>query len=232
MNTLIKITITAFLSGYLFLSYGQEAKINEGTYMRNEVNRPGIRVTLKPQPKAVKKAFKDYLKKNYDVKLDGIGFLTNKDELYAENVAFEEVSPKSMSIYAEIVSAENDDYTQMTVYGALGYDIYLAPNGRYEVEFDRMKTVVEKFLNHYLVDYYEAQVEKAAERLEDVKDETTDISSNIDDNKEEIEDLRKAIEDLRKDLEQKEKQLKDAEATYEKRMKALKSVKVELKDMR
>lgn len=220
------------------LGFAQEVTVEEGSYLREKVERPGIRATLYPAPKEVKKAFKDYLKKNYGIKLDGIGFLTNKDELYAKDVSFEEISQKNMNLYAEIIKSKESDNTQMTIYGALGYDIYLAPRSRYAYEFSNLKKVVDGFLNRYLVDYYEEQLEKAEETLSNVEKDKQKIANNIDNkeatieqNKSEIEALRKEIERLRKELTDKEKQLISVEENYEERMKKLKAVKKDLNEI-
>ena len=60
----------------------------ESTIEHNDAQRPCIQVNLDPEPKTLKKAWKNYLKDNYGVKLKGIGFFSNKDLLSAEEVSW------------------------------------------------------------------------------------------------------------------------------------------------
>ena len=57
----------------------QTYKIDTSAITFENVNRPCLTVKYDASPKTVKKAWDDYFKKYYDVKVKGIGFLTNKD---------------------------------------------------------------------------------------------------------------------------------------------------------
>jgi len=215
----------------------QEVSLKEGYYTRNNESRPGIRAYLSPNTKDVKKAFKDYLNDAHDIDLKGLGLFTNKDELYAENVKLEKVSSQNMDLYAEIVEADNQKGTQITLYGALGYDVYLSEDD-YPVEHEGLEDVMVGFLKSYLVDYHEERLENAREQLEDVTDDAQDLTGDIDGkeedivkNKNEIEELKKEIDQLTRDLEKRKKALSDAELAYEMRMKKLKKVKKNLEDI-
>ncbi|MEM8527055.1 MAG: hypothetical protein AAGG68_20615 [Bacteroidota bacterium] len=234
-------TIASFFVALFLLSTGattaQDVSLREGYYARNEATRPGIRAYLSPNAKDVKKAFEDYMNDTYDVNLKGIGLFTNKDELYAKNVKLEEVSTQNMDIYAEVVEADDREGTRMTLYGALGYDIFLSEDA-YPMEYRRLESVMTGFLRSYLTDYHEERLEEARENLEELTDDTQDLTADIDDREENIEDsrqkieeMKREIEELTRDLKQREEALSSAEATYQKRMKELDQVKEELKDI-
>ena len=66
----------------------------KSTVQHNDASRPCIRAIVHPEPKPLKKAWKDYLKETHDFKIRGIGFLSNKDLLSAEKVVVERISKK------------------------------------------------------------------------------------------------------------------------------------------
>src|SRR5690554_7936004 len=59
--------------------YAQAVTLKDGIIMHNKSQRPSIFVNIDPEPKPLKKAWKSFLKDNYDFKIKGIGFLSNKD---------------------------------------------------------------------------------------------------------------------------------------------------------
>src|SRR5690554_4462017 len=101
--------------------YAQAVTPKDGIIMHNKSQRPSIFVNIDPEPKPLKKAWKSFLKDNYDFKIKGIGFLSNKDLLYAEDLVIEKISPKRMNFYTKIV--ENEVGSEMTVFGSLVYKI-------------------------------------------------------------------------------------------------------------
>lgn len=234
-------TITTFFVTLFLLSIGsltaQDVSLKEGYYTREGATRPGVRAFLSPEAKEVKKAFEDYMDDTHNVNLKGIGLFTNKDELYAENVKLEAVSPQNMDLYAEVVEADNGEGTRMTLYGALGYDIFLSKDA-YPIEYERLENVMVSFLKSYLTDYHEERLEEAREALEDINDDTQDLTADIDGKEEnieksrnEIEELKREIEELTQNLEKRKAALEEAESTYEKRMEELQEVKKNLENI-
>ena len=56
----------------------QTYKIDTVSISFENKERPSLRVKYDASPKTVKKAWDDFFKKHYDVKVKGIGFLTNE----------------------------------------------------------------------------------------------------------------------------------------------------------
>src|SRR5690554_7998933 len=59
--------------------YAQVVTPKDGMIMHNKSQRPSIFVNIDPEPKPLKKAWKSFLKDNYDFKIKGIGFLRSEE---------------------------------------------------------------------------------------------------------------------------------------------------------
>lgn len=182
--------------------------------------RPCITVRLEPDTKEVKKAWEDFVKKEYNIKLKGLGFLVNKDILSAEKVTVKSLSDKAIDFRTQIV--EEKDHTIMQVFVSLGYDIYLGPD-KYPVAFQDLKNKTWTFAKSYLTTYYNEQIEEITEVLEDLNKEQEDIQKDIADNEKEIEKLRKENEKLAKDLRQLDNDIKDKRLKLDKKEAAKRS---------
>ncbi|PKR81705.1 hypothetical protein CW751_04040 [Brumimicrobium salinarum] len=206
----------------------------DGVIEHNDKERPCLFVAnLDPEPKPLKKAWKSYLKDNYDFKIKGIGFLSNKDLLYAEDVVIEKVSSKRMNFYTYIV--EDEVGSHMKVFGSFGYDIYIDKNETPE-EYRVMRKMFSDFLDEYLTEYYQGELKDTEKRVKKLSKEVEGLQSDIEDNNadvkdlnEDIEDAKKEIEDLNKDTSEKEKELESASSKLENRQEKLKRVKSKLK---
>lgn len=208
--------------------FAQGVTPQQATIEHNDKERPCLQVNADPEPKTLKKAWKDYLKDKHDFKLKGIGFLANKDLLSAEKVVVEAISPKEMNFYTHIVEDENG--SEMKVFAAYGYDIYIDPVETPE-EYAALRSILEDFLKTYLPKYYEELIEETNERIEDLTDERDDIKEELKDDEKEIKKLKKEIKDLNKNLESNQSKLEEIETKLETRKAKLKRVQQQLRGM-
>lgn len=199
---LIFLLLTSFFN--ISLLYGQELTVSDQVIEYDNQERSCIKVFLKPGTKTVKKAYKDWMDDKQDVDVDGFGFLKNKDVLKAEKATIKAISPYRMDMYARIV--EKDDYTEMSVFGSMGYDLYLTPQV-YPSEYRKMKGLVFSFLNDFLPGYYQEKVEETKDVIGDIKDDKMDAKDDLADNREEIEDLKKENKELIDKIKEYENQL-------------------------
>jgi len=227
MKNLILILLA--ISLYLPTLSAQNIEIKESTIQHNDKLRPSLSVNITPDTKEVKKKWKDFMDDKYDVKVKGIGFLTNKDVLTAEKVAVNKISNKQIDFYAKVV--EDGDHTRMDIFAAPGYDIYIDPKNSPRA-YAGMRSVLVEFLNYYLPEFYQEQVEDAQDNYEDWVETRNDLKDDISDNINEIEDLKKEIEDLKKENKGLNHDLVDAKSKLSKaevQLKTKKEVKQKVK---
>ena len=206
----------------------QNLILQPATIEHNDNKRPCIQVTVAPPSKILKKAWKDYLKDEHDFKIKGIGFLANKDLLSAEQVVVKAISPKEMNFYTHIVEGKKG--TEMKVFAAYGYDIYIGKEERPE-EYAALRGILENFLKTYLPRYYEESIEETEDRLKDLTDERDDIKDTVKDDEKTIKKLEKEIKNLRKDLKSNESKLEAVEEELKATRERLERVRKQLKKM-
>lgn len=199
----------------------QNVTIEDRTIKHNDAERPCLVVELDPEPKPLKKAWKSFLKDNYDFKIKGIGFLTNKDLLYAEDLVVEQISAKRIDFYTRIV--ENEVGSQMQVFIAFGYDIYVDKNEMPE-EYKVMKKMLNDFLKSYLPDYYKSEVKDTKKKVKKLAKQVEKLSDDISDNKEKVKDLNKEMEELTEEITEKEAALRTAEIKLNQRKQKLQRI--------
>nr|WP_299205946.1 hypothetical protein [uncultured Brumimicrobium sp.] len=205
--------------------YAQAVTPKDGIIMHNKSQRPSIFVNIDPEPKPLKKAWKSFLKDNYDFKIKGIGFLSNKDLLYAEDLVIEKISPKRMNFYTKIV--ENEVGSEMTVFGSFGYDIYIDKNETPE-EYKVMNQMLTEFLNSYLPDYYKNQVKDTEKKVKKLSKEVKGLNKDISKNNKKTKKLAKEIEELTKEAAEKEEELETATIKLKERKSKLERIKKKL----
>lgn len=186
---------------------------------------PAVKVVMSPKPDKVKDEFRDFIKDKYDVKMKGIGFLSNKDILSAEAVKIPAISSKEMDFKAKVV--ENGDNTEMYVFGMLGYDINISPE-KYRDEYRAMKNITVDFLNGFLPEYYQDRVDETQDMLSDLRDNRNDLRDDLADNKEKIADLEKENKELDSELTNTESKIKDTETKLNMRRNNLQKVNRQL----
>lgn len=212
MNKFILSLFLIFVFSYTLPA--QRLVIDQGSIVHNKDTRECIMVQMEPNPKDVKEAWRDYIKDNYDVKLKGIGFLSNKDVLSAEAVTIEEVSSRPFDLYTEVVGRRQG--SQMCVFAQFGPDSY-AGTEQYSQEYERLRDIVESFLGNYLPDHYLTLVNESQENLDDLIEEQRDLEEDIEDNKEKIAKLMKENEEKARRIEEIKREIEDTRSILETR---------------
>lgn len=151
----------------------QTYKIDTSTITFENVNRPCFIVKYDASPKTVKKVWDDYFKKTYDVKVKGIGFLTNKEVITATDISLAVVSEKRMNMYASVTDAPGDR-SELSYFMSFGYDFFIGPDN-YPAEFTAMKKILNDFSVEFLTDFYYSE---ASRMTREIKGLEKDISQN------------------------------------------------------
>jgi len=185
-----------------------------GTIVHNNAARPCLVVNIDPEPDLLKDAWRDFLKDNYDFKLKGIGFLSNKELLSAEQVVVGQISSKEMDFYTHVIEDENG--SEMKVFAAFGYDMYVDSISM-PAEYRELNTILERFLRSYLPKYHEELIEETEKRVIELTKEKEKLKKNITENEEEIESLTKEIEVLSQEVKVNKEMLEKAQHKLETR---------------
>ena len=112
-----------FVIGICFQSTAQTYKIDTSTITFEKKQRPCLMVQYDASPKTVKKALDEFLKKNNDLKVKGIGFLTNKEILTGIDVSMPAISDKRMNLYLSVTDAPGDR-SELKYFTSFGYDFF------------------------------------------------------------------------------------------------------------
>lgn len=202
----------------------QTYKIDTSTISFENQQRPCFTVRFDASPKTVKKAWDDYFKKTYDVKVKGIGFLANKEVITATDITLVAISEKRMNMYASVIDAPGDR-SEMSYFMSFGYDFFIGPDN-YPTEFTAMKKILNDFCVEFLTDFYYSEASRMTSEIrkleDDIKDNNKSIKKNTkkarkeskevasglaakntslqmenDQSKRKIEELAKAIDDIK-----------------------------------
>jgi translation elongation factor EF-1beta len=176
----------------------QTYKIDTSTITYDNVNRPCFTVRYDASPKTVKKAWDDYFKKTYDVKVKGIGFLTNKEVITATDITLVAVSDKRMNMYASVTEAPGDR-SELSYFMSFGYDFFIGP-ANYPTEYTAMKKILNDFSVEFLTDFYGSE---ASRMTREIKDLEKDISRNNKDMKKNTKKARKESKEVASGLQAK-----------------------------
>ena len=190
--------------------------------------RPCIQVNLDPETKTLKEAWRAYLKDNYDFKLKGIGFLSNKDLLSAETITVTQISSKEMDFYTQIIEDENG--SEMKVFVRYGYDIYINKEGTPN-DYYALAEIVESFLKYYLPIYYKGRVNDTEKRIIKLRDESNDLEKEIAEDSNRIANLKQEIKDLEEELESNIERLELANKKLIKRSEKLNRIRNQLSNL-
>ncbi len=209
----------------IFAANAQNLTVENAMVTIDDKQVAAVKVMMNPSPSKVKDEFRDFIKDKYDVKMKGIGFLSNKDILSAEGVQIPAITSKNMDFKAKVV--ENGDNTEMYVFGMLGYDVNISPE-KYRDEYRAMKNITISFLNEFLPEYYQDRVDETQDMLSDLRDDRNDLRDDIADNKEKITNLQKENKKLAADLTETDTKIKDAEMKLNKRQDNLQKVNSQL----
>lgn len=224
-----KITLFICIALFVSLSVNAQSLVPEkSTIEHNNKMRPCLLVKLDPEPKTLKKAWIKFLKKEYDFKLKGMGWFSNKDLLHTEEVTIEKLSSKKMDFYTYVVEDENG--SEMKVFASLGYDIYLNEE-EYPVEFKAMNEMIVSFLKQYLPEYYNGKIYESEKTIKSLNKEIKNLKKDIKNNENNIEKLNKKIEKNKASVEDNSQKLKAAEIKLKGRQDKLERVRKKLQQL-
>lgn len=128
--------------------------------------RPCFEVHYDAEAKNVKKAWSNFFKKNYKIKIKGVGLFSDKDLISAEDVTMAAVSDKRMNLYARIIDEAGG--AELKYFMSFGYDFFIGYDN-YSGEFSKMKGILNDFSVTFLNDYYAdraRQITQSVKKLE------------------------------------------------------------------
>lgn len=199
----------------------QVLNISNEMMLYDRTERSAIKIMIAPEAKDVKKQFQDYMDDQHEVKVEGIGFLKNKDVLYTEEQVIAPITPQKMKLFAKIV--ESDEQTEFQLFGELENNIQITPHTTYAA-YTGMKNMAVDFLNELLPDYYKEIVEDQKDIVEDLEDDKDDMRKKIAKNEKKIKELTEENEELEKKLAATENELKENMNKLGKKKENLKEV--------
>ncbi len=172
--------VSALIMAFGFSTNAQTYKIDTALINFENAQRPSLQVKYDASPKTVKKAWDDFFKKNYDVKVKGIGFLANKEIITATDVTIAAISDKRMNIYASVTDAPGDR-SELNFFTSFGYDFYIGPDN-YPAEFTGMKKILNDFSMDFLIDFYGSEASRITGEMKglekDIRKNEKDIKKN------------------------------------------------------
>ena len=158
----------------------QTYKIDTSTITFENLQRPSLTVKYDATPRIVKKAWDDFFKKTYDIKVKGIGFLANKEVITATDITLLAVSDKRMNMYASVLDAPGDK-SELSFFMSFGYDFFISPD-KYPTEFTAMKKILNDFSVEFLTDFYYSEASRMTSEIKglekDIRKNNKDIKKN------------------------------------------------------
>ncbi len=188
-----KIILLSLFFALFTVAKAQLFNITEGTAVNDDKARPCITVTFEPDASEAKKAWKNYLKKKYDLKLKN----DKGNDLKAEEAVFPAVTPRTMDFYTRFEKNKDDNTTKMNVFVKFGYDIYLNKTDN-PSEFASLMSIVKDFAIEFLRTHYNEQLAALNKELSKIEKEhantikeNENLANDIEKNKQTIENLKK-----------------------------------------
>ncbi len=204
----------------------QEVTPREGIIVHADAPRACWVVQLDPEPKTLKKAWKEYIKDDFDVSMKGFGFLANKDLLSAEEAVIGPVSPEPIHLYTHIVEDLNG--SELKLFAEVNPGDYADRTG-HAPAFRALRGILEDFLAAYLPTYYHGRVKDAEKRLVELAGEREDLKKEIARNTEKIKELEDEIEQRNLELQANQNRLELAESKLEARKEKLERIRNQLR---
>lgn len=208
------------------IAFGQNITPQDDKVIYEKNSRPCLAITVDPSTDLLKDEWIDFIDKNHDIKLKGNGFLTNKDVLYVENVVVTRISTKALNFFTEIIEDENGR-TSMKVFAAFGYDIFIEKE-TYPTEYLELKKVMTTFLNKYIPEYYNGQIEDTQDEVDDLTKDKGKLDKSIAKNKKKIDKMTEDIDDMKKENLEDEAELVDVESKLKSQKEKLTSLRGKL----
>lgn len=220
------ILLSVFVYVFAFIGKSQVFNITDGTAVNDDKARSCITVTFEPDASEAKKAWKNYLKKKYDLKLKS----DHGNDLKAEEAVFPAVTSRTMDFYTRFEKNKDDNTTKMNVFVKFGYDIYLNKTDN-PAEYASLMSIIKDFSVEFLRTHYNEKLSDInAELAKTEKEQTKKIKENetlVSD----IERNKQTIEDLKKENEEKTAQIETNKKTIESLTEKVTSKKEEIQKM-
>lgn len=141
--------------------------------------RPCLIVKFDASAKTVKKGWADYFKKNFKIKIKGIGLLTDKDIVEAQDVTINSIADKRMNLFARVTDLPGG--SEMKYFMSFGYDFFIGPDN-YGNEFGNMHKLLNDFCIRFLNDFYSDEASRILKEIKgyenDIKKKNNAIASN------------------------------------------------------
>lgn len=168
--------------------------VTDGNIYHEKSARPCLTITLDPEPGTLKKAWKDFVRSNYEIRLKGYGLFSNRDILSAKEVNQGKLSQKPLNVYTQIISNENGG-TDIRVFASFNRDTYINEKN-YPSEYKALKHMLEAFVQAFMPEYYQNLISNQEEKLDDLKDKDKQITRKVERNGQQIVKLTKENEYL------------------------------------
>jgi|GEM_PF-2174187 hypothetical protein len=204
------ILLSLFTYIIAFSAQAQKFRIEESSGFMNDKARPCISIVFEPSSKEAKDAWKDYLKKKYDLKLKS----DKGDDLKLEAGIFPAVSSKTMDFTTKFETNKDDGTTKMNVFISYGYDIFLNKTDN-PSEHSALLAIMKDFSLEFLREYYNkslADLNSQLSKIEKNRDKTIGDNENL---AKDIENNKQTIINLTKENEEKAKLTETNKATIE-----------------
>lgn len=170
--------------------------------------RPCFTVKYDADARTVKKAWSDFLKKNYRIKTKGVGLFSDKDIVSSEDVTIGSISDKRMNIYVRVTDEATG--SELKYFMSFGYDFFIGRDN-YPAEFGSMKKLLNDFSVEFLNDYYASEASRITKKVKglekDIKSKKKAISKNEKKAKKESAAVASGLEAKNKSLETEIKEL-------------------------
>lgn len=193
MRKFITLIFTTLIVLTAFNSKAQTLKIDTTQISFENKLRPAIGAMVEPEPDLLKKAWKSYMKKNFGAKVDGIGFLQNKEMLTASDVTINKISDKRMNIYARVTEITSG--SEIKVFASFGYDFFIGQTN-YPKEYDALQSIVSEFLQQNLNEFYNDEIKETSKRIKDLDKEKIGLLKSIEKNNKKAVELSDDIVEL------------------------------------
>ena len=190
--------VLAIILAFSITATAQTYKIDTSTITFEKKQRPCLMVQYDASPKSVKKALDDYFKKNNDLKIKGIGFLTNKEIISAIDVNLPAISDKRMNLFLSVTDAPGDR-SELKYFTSFGYDFFIGPDN-YPAEFAAMKKILNDFSMDFLIDFYGSEASRVTKEIKELE---KDISKNNKEIKQNTKKARKKSSEVANGMEAK-----------------------------
>ena len=142
--------------------------------------RPCFSVFYDASAKTTKSAWVKFFKRNYKIKVKGLGLLSNKDIIDAKDITIGSVSDKRMNMYAQMI--DHAKGSEMKFFMSFGYDFFIGP-ADYSKEFGSMKIILNDFSVKFLNNYYASEASSLTKKIKklekDQKSKRRAISINL-----------------------------------------------------